>query len=49
MGSHEIRVEGENYLPQPAGHTSSDVAKGTAGFMGCEHTLMRHIELYVVL
>lgn len=49
VGSHESRVQGENHLPQPAGHTFSDVAKGTAGFMGCEHTLMRHIELFVAL
>lgn len=38
-GSHESRVDGENHLPQPAGHTS-DVAQGPAGFMGCEHILI---------
>ncbi|CAN0071273.1 unnamed protein product, partial [Bubo scandiacus] len=47
VGSHESRVEGENHLPQPAGHASLDAAQDTAGFLGCKHTLSGHVELLI--
>lgn len=32
VGPHKVRVEGDNHLPHPAGHTSFDVAWDTVGF-----------------
>lgn len=29
-------LEGQNHLPQPAGHTAFDVAQDSIGFHGCE-------------
>ena len=31
VGSHESRVEGQNHLPRPAGHTSLDATQDTVG------------------
>lgn len=47
MGSHEIRLEGWNSLPQPAGHAAFDVAQDMIGFLGCNHPLPGHVELLI--
>ncbi|KAK4806151.1 hypothetical protein QYF61_001078 [Mycteria americana] len=46
-GSHQSRVEGQNHLPRPAGHASFDAAQDTVGLLGCEHTLLAHVQLFV--
>ncbi|KAK4823100.1 hypothetical protein QYF61_025838 [Mycteria americana] len=43
VGSHHSRAEGQNHLPQPAGHTSFDAAQDTVGFLGRECTLLAHV------
>ena len=43
--SHQCRVEGQDHLPQLAGHTSSDAAQDTVGLLGCEGTLLTHVQL----
>jgi len=47
VGSHQSRVEGQNHLPQPAGHASLDVAQDTVGLLGCKCTLPVHVELLI--
>jgi len=42
----ENRVEGQNHLPQPAGHIF-DAAQDTFGLLGCERTLVAHIHLFI--
>ncbi|KAK4830124.1 hypothetical protein QYF61_008551 [Mycteria americana] len=44
-GSH--RVEGENHLPRPAGHTSFYAAQGTIGVLGCKRTLLSHVQVFI--
>ena len=44
---HQCRVEGQYHLPQPAGHTSFDAAQDMVGFLGCEGTLLAHVQLAV--
>ena len=39
---HQHRVEGQNHLPQPAGHASFDAAQDKVGFLGCEDTVLAH-------
>ena len=43
--THQCRVEGQDHLPQPAGHTSFDASQDTFGFLGCEGTLLAHVQL----
>lgn len=40
------RAEGQNPLPCPAAHTPVDAAQDTFGFLGCECTLMAHVEFF---
>ncbi|KAK4828118.1 hypothetical protein QYF61_023916 [Mycteria americana] len=47
VGSHQSGVEGQNHLPQPAGHASFDAAQDTVGLLGCESTLLAHIQLFI--
>ncbi|KAK4819021.1 hypothetical protein QYF61_024137 [Mycteria americana] len=47
VGSHQSRVEGQNHLPQPAGHASFDAAQDMVGLLGCEHTLLAHVQLFI--
>ncbi|KAK4824741.1 hypothetical protein QYF61_018213 [Mycteria americana] len=47
VGSHQSRVEGQNHLPQPAGHASSDAAQDTVGLLHCKRTLLPHVQLFV--
>jgi len=46
-GSHQSGVEGENPLPRSAGHVALDAAQDMLGFLGCEHTLLAHIQLFI--
>lgn len=41
---HQHRVEGQDHLPHPAGHTS-DVAQDTIGFLCCKGTSLTHVQL----
>ena len=45
--SHQSRVQGQNHLPQTAGHNSCDATQDTAGLLHCECTLLGHIELLI--
>ena len=45
--SHQSRVEGQNHLSRPVGHASLDAAQDTVGLLGCEHTLLSHVELLI--
>ena len=45
VGSHQSGAEGQNPLPQPAGHIAGDAAQGTVGLLGCEHTLLPHVQV----
>lgn len=36
VGSHQIRVEGKNHLPRPAGHSCCAAAQDTFGFLSCK-------------
>ena len=41
--SHQHRVEGQNHLPQSAGHTSFDAAQDTVSLLGCKGTLLAYV------
>ena len=42
------RVDGQDHLPHPAGHTFCfDAAQDVVGFRGCEGTLLAHIQLAI--
>ncbi|KAK4815415.1 hypothetical protein QYF61_001403 [Mycteria americana] len=47
VGTYQEGVEGQNHPPRPAGHASSDAAQDTVGFLGCECTLLAHVQLFV--
>jgi len=47
VGSHESRIEGQNHLPWPAGHSSLDTTQDTTGLLGCKHTLPAHVESFI--
>ncbi|KAK4810201.1 hypothetical protein QYF61_011795 [Mycteria americana] len=47
VGSHQSRVEGQNHLLQPAGHAAFDAAQDMVGFLGCECTLLAHVQLFI--
>ncbi|KAK4828848.1 LOW QUALITY PROTEIN: hypothetical protein QYF61_000905 [Mycteria americana] len=49
VGSHQSRVEGQNHLPRPAGHAAFDAAQDTVGLLGCERTLLAHVQLFIHL
>lgn len=36
-----------SHLPCPAGYPSFDEAQGTAGFLGCKHTLLAHAQFLI--
>jgi len=46
MGPHKSRAEGDNALPLPAGHLSSDAAQDTVGLLGCESTPLAAAKLH---
>ena len=33
--------------PRPDDHTSFGAAQGTVGFLGCQHTLLAHVQLFI--
>jgi len=41
------RLEGQNHLPQPAGHASLDAAQVVVGLLSYERPLLGHVELLV--
>ncbi|KAK4832392.1 hypothetical protein QYF61_022247 [Mycteria americana] len=45
-GSHESGVEGQNHLPQPAGHACHAV-QDMICLPGCERTLSAHVQLFI--
>ncbi|KAK4833105.1 LOW QUALITY PROTEIN: hypothetical protein QYF61_027771 [Mycteria americana] len=45
--SHQSRVEGQNHLPQPAGHAALDAAQDMVGLLGCKRTLLAHVQLFI--
>ncbi|PKU46486.1 hypothetical protein llap_3205 [Limosa lapponica baueri] len=47
MGSPESRAEGQNRLPQPAGHASFYAAQDAGGVLGCQSTLPAHGKLLI--
>jgi len=47
VGSQQSGVEGQNPLSQPAGHAALDAAQDTVGLLGCERTLMAHVQLFI--
>ena len=47
MGSHQSRAEGQNPIPQPAGHAAGDAAQGMVGLLGCDPTLLAHVQLFI--
>ena len=47
MSSHQRSAEGQDHLPDPAGHTSFDAAQDPDGFWGFEGTLLAHIQLAI--
>jgi len=44
-GSHQSR--GAESPPSHAAHAAGDADQGTVGFLGCERTLMGHVELLI--
>ena len=46
MWPHKGRVEGDSFLPLPAGHPSVDASQDTVGLPGCKSTLLAHIQLF---
>ena len=47
VGSHQSGAEGQNHLPEPTGHASLDAAQDTVGLLGCERTLVAHVQLFI--
>jgi len=47
VGSYQSRAEGQNHPPQRAGQVSLDAAQDTVGLLGCEFTLVAHIQLFI--
>jgi len=46
VGSHQSRVEGQNHLPRPAGHTSLDAAQDAVGKNGfCKFKVLSNVYL----
>jgi len=40
------KVERDNHLPLPAGHSSSDAAQDTIGLLGWKTALLSHVQLF---
>ena len=41
---HQRRVEGQDHLPQPAGHASFEAVHDTVGFLGCKGTMLADVQ-----
>jgi len=44
---HQCRVAGQDHLPRPAGHAYFDAVQVMIGFLGCEGTLLAHVQLLI--
>ena len=44
---HQRRAEGQDHLLCPADHTAFDAAQDMVGFLGCESTLLAHVQLAI--
>ena len=44
---HQHAADGQDRLPRPAGHTSFDAVQDMVGFLGCEGTLLAHVQLTI--
>ena len=42
---HQCIPEGQDHLPRLAGHTYFDAAQDMIGFLGCEGTVLAHVQL----
>ena len=42
------RVEGQNHILQPAGHSSLDATEDTVGFLICKHTLLVRVASFIM-
>jgi len=47
VGSDQSGAEGQNPLARPAGHAAFGAAQNTVGLLGCEHTLLGHVQLFI--
>ena len=47
LGLHEGRVEGDNHLPVPAVHSTSDETQDTIGLPGCKHSLIAYFKFFI--
>jgi len=45
VGSLQSGVEGQNHLPQPAGHAAFYAAQDIVGLLASKHTLPAHVQL----
>jgi len=45
--SHQSGVEGQNDLPQSAGHAAFDAVQDTVGLLGCERTSLACAQLFI--
>ena len=43
----ESGEEGQNPLPQSAGHATFDAAQDMVGLLGCEHTWPAHVQVFI--
>ncbi|GAB0184594.1 hypothetical protein GRJ2_000924700 [Grus japonensis] len=41
---HQCRVQGDNHVPSPAGHTIPDTSQDAVGFLGHLGTLLAHVQ-----
>ena len=48
MGPHQGRVDGEENLPRPAGHTPLDAPQDPIGLLGIMVKIIQKLELYTV-
>jgi len=44
---HQCRIEVQDHLPRPAAHASLDAAQDKVGFLGCESTLLAHVQFAI--
>jgi len=48
VGPHRGRIEGDNHLPVPAGHHSSDGTQDTIGLPSWKRALLAHIQFFII-
>ena len=47
VGSNDSRVEGQNHLLLPTSHIYLSATQDTVGLLGCERTLLAHVESFI--